>query len=350
MFEISSGKMQKPLKLVIYGPEGIGKSSFAAQAPGALFIDTEGSTVHMDVRRLPAPQSWTMLLQEVDYVRRTPGICKTLVIDTVDWAERMARDHVCSTHSVKGLEDFGYGKGYVYLYEAIGQLLNQLTEVINSGINVILTAHAKMRKFEQPDELGAYDRWEMKLMKETPGMVKEWADIVLFATYETYIVKEPGKEKSSKGKAQGGKRVMYTSHHPCWDAKNRHGLPDKLPLDFRQIAQLFMSSNNATPEPTPEPVPASTSKDPEASPNDEDVPFYISGEPEEPESGIPSDLQQLMGAAGVTEQQISDAVAARGYYPAGMRIRDYDPDFVQGCIIGAWDGVLSLIKSQNRKD
>ena len=111
-----------------------------------------------------------------------------------------------------------------------------------------------------------------------------------------------------------------------------------------------MSSNNDTPEPTPEPVPASTSKDPEASPNDEDVPFYISGEPEEPESGIPSDLQQLMGAAGVTEQQISDAVAARGYYPAGMRIRDYDPDFVQGCIIGAWDGVLSLIKSQNRKD
>ena len=100
MFEICSGRMQKPLKMVIYGPEGIGKSSFAAQAPGALFIDTEGSTVHMDVRRLPAPQSWTMLLQEVDYVRRTPGICKTLVIDTVDWAERMARDHVCSTHGV----------------------------------------------------------------------------------------------------------------------------------------------------------------------------------------------------------------------------------------------------------
>ena len=333
MFEISSGKMQKPLKLVIYGPEGIGKSSFAAQAPGALFIDTEGSTVHMDVRRLPAPQSWTMLLQEVDYVRRTPGICKTLVIDTVDWAERMARDHVCSTHSVKGLEDFGYGKGYVYLYEAIGQLLNQLTEVINAGINVILTAHAKMRKFEQPDELGAYDRWEMKLMKETPGMVKEWADIVLFATYETYIVKEPGKEKSSKGKAQGGKRVMYTSHHPCWDAKNRHGLPDKLPLDFGQIAQLFMSSTSATLSPAPEPAPASASEEPKASPNDEDVPFYISGEPAEPESGIPSDLQQLMDAAGVTEQQISDAVAARGYYPARMRIRDYDPDFVQGCNI-----------------
>lgn len=338
MFEISSGRMQKPLKMVIYGPEGIGKSSFAAQAPGALFIDTEGSTVHMDVRRLPTPQSWTMLLQEVDYVRRTPGLCQTLVIDTADWAERMARDHVCSTHNVKGLEDFGYGKGYVYLYEAMGQLLNMLTDVVNAGMNVILTAHAKMRKFEQPDELGAYDRWEMKLMKETPGMIKEWADLVLFATYETYIVKEPGKEKSSKGKAQGGARVMHTTHHPCWDAKNRHGLPDKLPLDFGQIAHLFVKdARSETPAPAPDLEP--------------EIPFTMDEEPEQTapppqeSTGIPPALLQLMDTAGVTEEQISNAVAARGYYPAGMKIKDYDPDFVQGCLIGAWDSVLAMIKS-----
>lgn len=338
MFEISSGRMQKPLKMVIYGPEGIGKSSFAAQAPGALFIDTEGSTVHMDVRRLPTPQSWTMLLQEVDYVRRTPGLCQTLVIDTADWAERMARDHVCSTHNVKGLEDFSYGKGYVYLYEAMGQLLNMLTDVVNAGMNVILTAHAKMRKFEQPDELGAYDRWEMKLMKETPGMIKEWADLVLFATYETYIVKEPGKEKSSKGKAQGGARVMHTTHHPCWDAKNRHGLPDKLPLDFGQIAHLFVKdARSETPATAPDPEP--------------EIPFTMDEEPEQTapppqeSTGIPPALLQLMDTAGVTEEQISNAVAARGYYPAGMKIKDYDPDFVQGCLIGAWDSVLAMIKS-----
>ena len=337
MFEISSGRLQKPIKAVIYGPEGIGKSSFAAQAPGALFIDTEGSTVHMDVRRLPTPQSWTMLLQEVDYVRRTPGLCQTLVIDTADWAERMARDHVCSTHNVKGLEDFGYGKGYVYLYEAMGQLLNQLTDVVNVGMNVIITAHAKMRKFEQPDELGAYDRWEMKLMKETPGMIKEWADLVLFATYETYIIKEQGKEKSNKGKAQGGARVMHTTHHPCWDAKNRHGLPDKLPLDFGQIAHLFAIQQAApTPAAAPDPEP--------------EIPFTMSDEPEpvapppQQSTGIPPALQQLMDAAGVTEEQISNAVAARGYYPAGMKIKDYHPDFVQGCLIGAWDSVLEMIK------
>ena len=239
MFEISSGKMQKPLKLVIYGPEGIGKSSFAAQAPGVLFIDTEGSTVHMDVRRLPAPQSWTMLLQEVDYVRRTPGLCKTLVIDTVDWAERMARDHVCNTHGVKGLEDFGYGKGYVYLYEAIGQLLNMLTDVVNAGMNVILTAHAKMRKFEQPDELGAYDRWEMKLMKETPGMVKEWADNCALCDLRDLHRKGAWEGKKRKRQGSGRKACHVHKPPPVLGRKKPARSPGQAPAGFRANRAAF---------------------------------------------------------------------------------------------------------------
>lgn len=337
MFEISSGRMQKPIKAVIYGPEGIGKSSFAAQAPGALFIDTEGSTVHMDVRRLPAPQSWTMLMQEVDYVRRTPGLCQTLVIDTADWAEHMCVSSVCAKFNKQGLEDFGYGKGNVYVYEDFGRLLNQLNGVIDAGMNVIVSAHGMVRKFEQPDESGSYDRWALKLIDSPKcsiaAMLKEWADLVLFANYETYVVKNDEK----KNKAQGGARVMHTTHHPCWDAKNRHGLPDKLPLDFGQVAHLF-ATQQAAPVPAGDPTPPlAAAPDPKA----DDVPFFIS----EPEStGIPPALQQLMDAAGVTEQQISDAVAARGYYPAGMKIKDYHPDFVQGCLVGAWDSVLEMIK------
>lgn len=337
MFEISSGRMQKPLKMVIYGPEGIGKSSFAAQAPGALFIDTEGSTVHMDVRRLPTPQSWTMIMQEVDYVRRTPGLCQTLVIDTADWAERMCVSSVCAKFNKQGLEDFGYGKGNVYVYEDFGRLMNQLNGVIDAGMNVIITAHGMIRKFEQPDEMGAYDRWALKLIDSPKcsisAMLKEWADVVLFANYETYTVKNDEK----KNKAQGGARVMHTTHHPCWDAKNRHGLPDKLPLDFDQIAHLF-ATQQAAPTQAADPVPTpAAAPDPE----DDDVPFFMS-DPEN--TGIPPALQQLMDAAGVTEEQISDAVAARGYYPAGMKIKDYHPDFVQGCLVGAWDSVLEMIK------
>ena len=80
--EIIRGKIPCAKKVVIYGPEGIGKSTFASQFPDPVFIDTEGSTNSMDVARLPKASSWQMILQQVDYVRTHPEVCKTRAIDT----------------------------------------------------------------------------------------------------------------------------------------------------------------------------------------------------------------------------------------------------------------------------
>ena len=237
--EIIKGKIKKAKKVVIYGPEGIGKSTFASRFPDPVFIDTEGSTNDMDVARLPRPTSWIMLLEELQYVEKNPGVCKTLVIDTIDWAEQLCVEHICEKHNKSGIEDFGYGNGYVYTKEEFGRFLNKLTDVIEAGVNVVLTAHAQLRKFEQPDEMGAYDRWELKLGKKTQSqtspLVKEWADMLLFCNYKTYSIAVDDKGK--KHKAQGGKRVMYTCHHPCWDAKNRYNLPEECELDYGVIAE-----------------------------------------------------------------------------------------------------------------
>lgn len=221
--KITKGIIPCAKKVVIYGPEGIGKSTFASQFPDPVFIDTEGSTNSMDVARLPKPTSWQMLLEEIQYVKDHPDVCKTLVIDTVDWAESMCIQSICDKHQKSGIEDFGYGNGYVYTKEEMGRFLNQLSEVVEVGVNVVLTAHAQIRKFEQPDELGAYDRWELKLGKKTSSqtspLIKEWADMLLFANYKTFSIAVD--DKGQKRKAQGGERVLYTSHHACWDAKNR---------------------------------------------------------------------------------------------------------------------------------
>lgn len=235
--QITRGKIAKAQKFVVYGPEGIGKSTFVSQIPGVVFIDTEGSTGNMDVPRMPTPKSWNMLIEEVKDACQHPEELGALVIDTADWGERLCMDYVMGKYNIKSIEEPGYGKGYTYLYEAFGQLLNLMTMLTEKGVHAGFTAHAKMRKFEQPDEMGAYDRWEMKLSKNVAPLVKEWTDILLFANYKTLVY--AADKSGQKYKAQGGQRVMHTTHHPCWDAKNRFGLPDELPFDFGQVAGIF---------------------------------------------------------------------------------------------------------------
>lgn len=235
--QITRGKIPSAIKTVIYGPEGIGKSTLASKFPDPLFIDTEGSTKQMDVARLPTPKTWTDILDEVKYVYQRPECCKTLVVDTADWAEMLCAEKIFDG---QGIESPGYGKGYQMLADAFRELLQELEKVIAAGIHVVLTAHAAMRKFEQPDEMGAYDRWEMKLQKKTAPIVKEWADMVLFCNYKTTVVNVDGQGATKgKNKVFGGERVIYTTHHNCWDAKNRFGLDDRIPMEFESISSVI---------------------------------------------------------------------------------------------------------------
>lgn len=380
-------------KVVIYGPEGIGKSTLAAQFPDPLFIDTEGSTKEMDVARLDKPTSWEFLLSELEFVR-TQRPCKTLVIDTIDWAEQLCIKCVCDRAGKKGIEDFGWGNGWTYEKEEFERFLTALEAIVNAGINVVLTAHAALRKFEQPDEMGSYDRWEMKLGKKTTNyiapLVKEWADLVLFANYK--VISVAADKDGKKHKAQGGKRIMYTSHHACWDAKNRYGLPEEIPMDYSAIAHIFtavpttapadMTTVSTTPPPVlttapvntapapnmPPPAPTNTPPAPSQAPE----PSYIQDIPPDElpvqqtqqaatvqtapatsptptcPPGLPKALVDLMTANHVTEEEIRQAIAIRRYYPEDMPITAYDPAFIDGVLIGAWNQVLEVIEKQVR--
>lgn len=343
MFEITQGLRQSAKKIVIYGVEGIGKSTLVSQFPDPLFIDTEGSTNYMDVKRLPTPTSWQMLLEEAEFVLAQRP-CKTLVIDTFDWAEMLEVKDLCAKNGLKGVEDFGYGKGYIYSAEEIGRFLNRLSDVVSAGINVVLTAHAKIRKFEQPDEMGAYDKYELKLGantgSRTAALVKEWADMVLFLNYKTFAVQTDKEGK--KFKAQGGQRVMYATHHPCWDAKNRFNLPDEMPLAFSAISHIF---NDEKVIEFADTLPFDSSnlrqEDVETIneiPIDDPQPL----EPIKP-FGIPDALWDLMQSADITTEQIRKAVATKGYYPESTPIENYDKGFVEGVLIGAWDQIKKFI-------
>lgn len=236
---ITEGKKTRPQRVVIYGAEGIGKTTLASQFPDPLFIDLEDGSAQLDVKRVEGIADWAQLgeaLKEIITAARDgKPYSKTLIIDTIDKAEIMATAAICKDKGVRGIEDIGYGKGYTYLFEKVVAFLSTLDILIKCGVNVVLLAHAAMRKFEQPDELGAYDRWELKLSKKVAPAVKEWADMLLFCNYKTSV----SVTSDGKAKASGGKRVVYASHHPCWDAKNRHGLPDMFDMDYNNIKHIF---------------------------------------------------------------------------------------------------------------
>lgn len=358
-FQITSGKMVKPQKVVVYGPEGIGKTTLAAQFPSPLFIDTEGGSGHLDVRRLPSPDSWQMLLDEVTWVRDYPEECGgTLVVDTADWAESLCTKMVCDKNDWKGIESPGYGKGYTYVKEEFGRLLNLLSECVERGLNVVLTAHAQIVKFEQPDEAGAYDRWEMKLYrKQTAPMVKEWADAVLFANFKTIVITESGKDgKVTKARATGGKnRVLYCTHSATWDAKNRWGLPDEVPMEWAQIAPFVPVPSLGAPssqEPEPEvpfsEVPTGAEREVEAAvAQTMSAAAQVAPAPQMPEGGgwlghlVP--LMQLMAADGISEDQVCEAVWRKGYATRDQKLTAY-PEEIVNWVVSVWPAMRDYIR------
>lgn len=234
-FTITKGKQKRAIRLCAYGPEGIGKSTFASKFPEPLFIDIEGGTNQLDVSRMPTPETWSDLLEEIDAIIQEPEVCKTLVIDTADRAEALLTAAILKDDNKKSIEDFGYGKGWTILAERFQKdLLNRLDRVIAKGVNVVVLAHAQMRKLESPDE-APYDRWELKVSKKVAPIVKEWADILLFMNYSVKVVEENGRNKA-KGV---GKRMMHANHRPTYDAKNRYGLPDDMALDFEPLRAVY---------------------------------------------------------------------------------------------------------------
>lgn len=333
--EIKKGTIAGAKKVVLYGPEGIGKSTFASHFPDPVFVDTEGSTNALDVARFDEDFSdWNKILEAADFTLENPDM-KTLVIDTADWAEQACINSLNQEHNTSNILTMDYGHGSLFVVAEFEKLLKKLTAIVDKGVNVLLLAHAAMRKQELPDEMGAFDRWELKLQsKQVKAMVKEWADMVLFANYKTVVI-EDSKTKSKK--AQGGKRVMYTAHHPAWDAKNRYGLDECVDFDYSVIKSIIEGNSSKKTEKKAEkkvekkdPAPVKEEKEPET--------------PKESEALVA--LRGLMEANNITEFDIQSAVASlkNPPYDSITPISEYDPEFIQKSLVDKFDGLKKRIE------
>lgn len=317
------------------------------------------------------------LLAEVNAAADMPEV-GTLVIDTLDAAETLCVKHVLTVKKWSSIEDAGYGKGYTYLADEFAKLFVALDKVIESGKNVLLLAHAQIKKFEQPDEMGAYDRWELKLQKKCAPIVKEWCDLLLFANFKNDMMKD---EQTKKYKATGGRRrVMYASHTAAYDAKNRLGLPDEMPFDFDAIKdKVFDPSGDATEATSIHDDENEAQAGAEAAANAATaVTDTVANEPAkatQPTQQEMSDylheiangnmnakppkfeevtepeiiqLHQLMYDSGVNEAQLRDAVGSRknNPYTEETPISEYSIEFVRNTLLKHWDKIVATVSER----
>ena len=228
---VSKGKQERPLRVIVYGVEGVGKTTFGAEAPRPIFLCAEDGTSHLDVARFPSPRSWTETIEAVRELLRAEHDFKTLVIDSLDWLEPLCWAHVCQTGGKASIEDFGYGKGYVLAVERWRELLTNLDLLVrNRRMHVVMVAHATVKRVDDP-QAGAFDRYRMKLHEKTSDVLREWVDAVLFARHEVRVIERNGKPRGQSS----GARLLHTTWTAAYDAKNRFDLPETLPLSWEDF-------------------------------------------------------------------------------------------------------------------
>jgi hypothetical protein len=233
--KITRGVRQTAKRVIAYGVEGIGKSTLASQFPNAVVLDTEDGTNHLDVARVSV-SSWADLEGALHELIRDNQGFKTVVIDSIDWAERLLIDHLLKKANKRSIEDFGFGKGYTMVAESMGRLLSVCDSLIDQGVNVVMVGHSTVKRVSPPDMDEGYDRYELKLTKQSGPLVKEWADCILFANYRTKLVAGEDGRTRAKG---GRERVLHTERTAAFDAKNRYGLAAELPMTIEALAPLF---------------------------------------------------------------------------------------------------------------
>lgn len=243
---VSRGQLKLPWRIVIYGVEGVGKTTLGTDAEAAIVLGPEAGTAHMaHVTRAPKPRTWQDVLDFLQQLAEREHAYKTLVVDSLDWLEPIVWDAVCKKARVDKIEkvEGGFGKGYVFAVDEWRVFLHKLDELRERrGMEIILIAHSQVKKTPNPDG-SDFERYQLAINQKAADLVKQWADFLLFARFKTVTAEI---DKRIKGVDTGtAKRIIHTEHRATFDAKNRVGLPPEIPLDYSELKRLIEAGVSA---------------------------------------------------------------------------------------------------------
>ena len=230
----------RPPRIVVYGTHGIGKSTFAAQAPSPVFIQTEEGLDAINVMAFPQSQSFDDIMDSIGVLASEDHDYATVVVDSADWAEQLVHKKVAQDNNVATIDAIGYGRGYKAATDYWRQILDGLDHLrTDKGMQVILLAHTQVKRFDDP-LADPYDRYQLDLHHASASLISEWCDILMFANQQYSTVKSDVGFNQKVTRAVGsGNRVLYTQERPGWQAKSRWPLPDMLPLDYSKFADAL---------------------------------------------------------------------------------------------------------------
>ena len=243
---IKRNSIERAPFIVIHGPPGAGKTTFAAGAEKPIFIRAEDGLGALDVDAFPVANSYQDIIDSLAALFEDGHGYKTVVIDSLSALEPMIWARVAADAGVKNLEDIGFGKGYMYAMDYWQDITNACKGLAKRGITPILIAHSEIRKHDAPDA-DPYDRYQIKLHKRAFALMIEQADVIGFAHVPVHVKKS--EESRNKAVRKGSHQLQITDS-PAVVAKNRYNMPENVALDWDTFAESvpFYKANQTTNE------------------------------------------------------------------------------------------------------
>jgi len=242
--KLSRGRKSVPMKVLILGAEGVGKTTFVSGAPKVRIIDLDRGSYEQNVERVEADSFDEVMewIQETGADKST----ETLAIDSLSRLEAFVTTKVCGPSDSSGLAAYGggYGKGDDAALVYWRQFLAALDKVAMVK-HVVLVGHTVVKVFSDPLGL-SYDRFALGLREKAAGPIKQWVNYTLFARAEV-STRVHEKTKKSLGVASG-LRYIYTDNNPAYDAKHRGHLPAQLPLSWEAFFDAVVSDRSSCEE------------------------------------------------------------------------------------------------------
>lgn len=240
---ITDGVRQEPWAILVYGPEGVGKSTLAVSVADSVTLDVEQSANRLSTKKFPIPTSLQEVHEAIEVLLTQPHPYKRLVIDTIDRVEALIFAEVARAAGKRSIEDFAFKAGYQIALDEWRRLFARLDELRSQRrMDILLLAHAHIRPFRNPDGPD-YDRYTLRLHEKAAGFVREWCDAVLFARFSESTTKLDNRVKG----ITDGRRTLHTAHTAAYDAKNRFNLPEELPLSWPELETAMKANAKETP-------------------------------------------------------------------------------------------------------